>query len=56
VAGCQREIFSEEALYLVYKISNGVPRRINNVADLCLLEGANRKAGEIDGDIFKFIV
>ncbi|UCF37001.1 MAG: AAA family ATPase [Acidobacteriota bacterium] len=56
VAGCEREIFSEEALYLLHKISNGGPRRINNVADLCLLEGATRKSPQVDGEIFKHIV
>jgi general secretion pathway protein A len=56
VAGCESEIFTEEALYLVHKISNGVPRRINNVADLCLLEGATRKVRSVDGEVFKFIV
>lgn len=56
VAGVEREIFTEEALYLLYKISNGVPRRINNIADLCLLEGSARKAEQIDGEIFKHIV
>lgn len=56
VAGSERDIFSEEALYLIYKVSNGVPRRINNVADLCLLEGSMRKVDQVDGDIFKYII
>jgi general secretion pathway protein A len=56
VAGCEREIFTEEALYLVHKISNGVPRRINNVADLCLLEAANRNMPMVDGEVFKYVV
>jgi len=56
VAGAQDELFTEEALYLVHKISNGVPRRINNVADLCLVEGMQREVKRIDGEIFKYIV
>ncbi len=56
VAGSERELFSEEALYLVHKIANGVPRRINNVADLCLLEAANRQMKMVDGDVFKYVV
>ena len=56
VAGCKRDLFSEEALYLVHKISNGVPRRINNVADLCLLEAANREMKIVDGDVLKYVV
>jgi general secretion pathway protein A len=56
VAGSEREIFTQEALYLTHKISNGVPRRINNVADLCLMEAANREMDVVDGDVFKYVV
>jgi general secretion pathway protein A len=56
VAGCRKEVFDEEALYLIYKLSNGVPRRINNVADMCLLEGFTRGLGRIDGPLFEHIV
>lgn len=56
VAGCKRKIFDEEALYLIYKLSNGVPRRINNVADMSLLEGFARGVGEIDGSLFEHLV
>jgi general secretion pathway protein A len=56
VAGCTKELFDEEALYLVYKLSNGVPRRINNVADMCLLEGFSRGLGRIDGRLFENLV
>lgn len=56
VAGTTREIFTEEALYLVHRIANGVPRRINNVADLCLLEAARREMKMVDGDVFKYVV
>jgi general secretion pathway protein A len=56
VAGAESEIFTEEARYLIYRISNGVPRRINNVADLSLWECANREIPEVGGEIFKFIV
>lgn len=56
VAGADRELFTDESLYLVHKLSNGVPRRINNVADLCLLEGYRRGASCIDGELFRHIV
>jgi general secretion pathway protein A len=55
VAGCAREIFDEEAYYLIYKLSNGVPRRINNVADMCLLEGFARGVQQIDGPLFEHL-
>ena len=55
VAGSARELFKTEVLYQIHKISSGVPRRINNVADMCLLEGANRKVSVIDEQILKYI-
>ncbi|GAB4251682.1 MAG: AAA family ATPase [Acidobacteriota bacterium] len=56
VAGATREIFTEEALYLIHRIANGVPRRINNVADLCLMEAARREMTKVDGDVFKYVL
>ncbi|MGW8180873.1 MAG: ExeA family protein [bacterium] len=55
VAGCVRNMFDEEAFYLIYKLSNGVPRRINNVADMCLLEGFTRGVHQIDGRLFEHL-
>jgi general secretion pathway protein A len=56
VAGSGKKIFDEEALYLIYKLSSGVPRRINNVADMCLLEGFARGVDQIDGLLFEHLV
>ena len=53
LAGCQRKVFSDAALYLIYKISEGVPRRINNLCDLCLLEGAEQKVETITEAVVK---
>ncbi|MGW8179637.1 MAG: ExeA family protein, partial [bacterium] len=55
VAGSERGLFQLEVLYQIHKMSNGVPRRINNIADMCLLEGANRKAQVVDERILKSI-
>ncbi|MDA2935584.1 AAA family ATPase [Acidobacteria bacterium AH-259-D05] len=52
-AGSKGNIFSDAALYLVFKISQGVPRRINNICDLCLLEGSQRKVKSITEEIIK---
>src|SRR5262249_18566652 len=38
-AGLRREIFTPEAYYLIYKLSHGVARRVNNLCDLSLLDG-----------------
>jgi general secretion pathway protein A len=53
IAGCDKELFSDAALYLIHAISKGVARRINNLCGLCLLEGANQKTKIIDEEIIK---
>jgi general secretion pathway protein A len=55
VAGCQRDIFSEEAINLVYQATNGIPRLINAVCDNALLEGYLAKANIIDGSTIKTV-
>jgi general secretion pathway protein A len=52
-AGAQRELFSEEATQLIYHITEGTPRRINNLCDLCLLVGFVEKAALIDEQIVR---
>ncbi|MFP6889235.1 MAG: AAA family ATPase, partial [Nitrospinota bacterium] len=37
VAGLEKSIFSEEAIKEIFKVSDGIPRRIVNLCDLCLL-------------------
>ena len=39
VAGCNGEIFSDEAYTLIFQYTNGLPRLINAVCDNALLEG-----------------
>lgn len=56
VAGGTQEVFAEDALYLIHKMSFGVPRRINNVADMCLLEGFNHRVQKIDEEIVKLVI
>lgn len=53
IAGLTREIFSADAYHLIYKISYGVARRINNLCDLCLLEGASDGAAIITEGIIR---
>jgi len=53
VAGCDREVFSDAALYLIHAISRGIARRINNLCGLCLLEGANQQIQMVDHEIIK---
>ena len=39
VAGCTNEIFTEAAVNLIFRYSNGSPRLINTICDNALLEG-----------------
>lgn len=45
---CGREVFSEDALDLIYKQSGGIPRNINTLCDLCLLIGFMDHADAVD--------
>ena len=53
MAGSKREIFSPEALQLIWEYSRGIPRNINNLADLCLLDGFQSQRPVIDGAIVR---
>ena len=52
-AGAERPLFTEEALDLVWERTRGVPRIINTLCDLCLLEGFAAKATVVDGRIVR---
>jgi len=52
-AGASRGIFSKEAIDLIYEYSGGIPLRINNICDRCLLIGLMRKPKIIDSKIVK---
>jgi len=55
VAGRQGDIFSEEAINLIYRSTNGIPRLINTVCDNALLEGYLSKADTIDGSVIRTV-
>lgn len=48
VAGRREPAFTEAALDLAYEYSEGVPQRINNLCDMCLLGGFVGRAERID--------
>jgi len=50
-AGGTRRIFTNEAIRVIHRKAEGVPRRINNLCDLCLFEGWKRKAKEVDASL-----
>jgi general secretion pathway protein A len=47
-ARCEREIFTPDALALIFERSGGIPRNINRLCDLCLLIGYMDKAAQVD--------
>lgn len=56
VAGAAEEHFTTGAYELIYKLSFGVARRINNICDLCLLEGPTHNTKRIDEELVSKIV
>jgi len=50
-AGAERGIFTRKAIFPLYSYSQGIPLRINNLCDRCLLIGMMKKSGMIDSRI-----
>ena len=55
IAGNTNEIFTEEAIKLIFQYTRGIPRRINTVCDNALLEGYLFKAQAIDADTIETV-
>lgn len=55
VAGRDRPIFTNGAIEGLYRFSQGIPRRINNLATCCLLEGFGKGVEEIDTEIIRHV-
>lgn len=51
VAGRLNQLFTPGALGLIYRGSEGIPRRINNICDYSLLIGYGRRADQIGTEI-----
>ncbi len=51
VAGSKRRVFTDEALSAIHTASGGIPRRINRLCELSLLNGFAVKSDLIDQDI-----
>ncbi len=52
-AGATREIFTHDAFEDIYQFTRGVPRKINNLCDMCLLIGYAQRSEMIDGSIVR---
>jgi type II secretory pathway predicted ATPase ExeA len=55
VAGCDRALFSHEALATLHRESGGIPRVLNHLATQALLEGMARGAAVIDEGIMSTV-
>jgi general secretion pathway protein A len=53
VAGAHRGIFTREAIEIIHDYSDGIPLRINNIGDRCLLIGLMQKAQIVNSKIVK---
>ncbi len=53
VAGQIKDIFTEDAVDLVFANSGGIPRRINQICDMSLFTGFSKKQDKINGEIVK---
>ena len=56
VAGREGAVFTEECFEPLYRYSQGIPRKINNVCDLALLIGFGQKAGLVQKEIIERVV
>jgi general secretion pathway protein A len=56
VAGLKKNIITKEAIEKIYAYTNGVPREINNICDLALLDGFSTKAELIDSKIIQKLI
>ena len=52
-AGAQKNVFSKEAIKLIFHHSHGLPRMINHLCDLMLLVGAAKKKEHVDTGLVK---
>ena len=55
-AGGQESVFTSVAIERIYEITEGVPRKINNLCDLSLLIGFSKKEKKIDPQIIEDIM
>ena len=55
-AGREGEIFTEEAIKLIFDFTRGTPREINNLCDIALLVGYTRRVKSIDEKVIADVI
>ena len=56
LAGCERELFPQDAVALLHEASQGAPRELDRMASLCLREAARRKRKLIDAETVRAVL
>lgn len=56
IAGVENHIFTPDAVEAIYRHSFGTPRRINNICDLCLLVGFQKKTKIINASFVESLI
>lgn len=54
-AGCDTPIFDPPAVTRLHQLTHGIPRRINQLADLALLAGAGEQLQKIDAKVVELV-
>lgn len=52
-SGAGMNIFTDDAMPLIFEYANGIPLRINNLCDRCFLMGMMQKTQQIDAEIVR---
>ncbi len=52
-AGREQPLFTEDAIASIFKYSEGIPRKINTICDLCLVMGVARSLTSIDQHVVR---
>ncbi len=55
-AGQPRRLFTNEAVKLIFALTRGTPREINNLCDLSLLVGYSKRLEEIDQEVIRQVM
>ena len=55
-AGQPRRLFTDEAVKLIFALTHGIPREINNLCDLALFVGYSKQLPEIEGKVIRQVM
>jgi general secretion pathway protein A len=56
VAGAEKDVFTLESIDEIFRHSSGIPRKINNICDMCLMIGFVAKTQIIDSGVTRKVI